>query len=110
MIYFITLRELVHFKLFKSKILLFFDSTDHTFTPKQIWVWVLGMGVIPTPKTHNQNPNNLGMKPETQTQNQTILGMKPKTKPKPKFFFHYFSFFELINVFSFKIFNFEMNS
>ena len=47
-----------------------------------------------------------GFHTQTQTQNQTILGIKHKAKPK--FFFHLF--FELINVFSFKIFNFEMNS
>ena len=53
----------------------------HTFTPKKIWIWVLDIGFIPTPKTHKQNHKNLGMKP----------------KPKPIFFL----FFKLFNVFSF---------
>ena len=52
----------------------------HTFTPQKSWVWVLGMGFIPTSKTHTQNPNNLSMKPKTK--NPTFFGMKPKPKPK----------------------------
>ena len=39
-------------------------SHKHTFKPKHYWVRVLGLSLIPTPKTYTQNPKNLGMEPD----------------------------------------------
>ena len=63
--------------------------SDHTFTPKKILVWVLGMGFITTPKNITHNPKKMGMKSQDpKSQNLIILGMKPK----PNYFFHFLNY------------------
>ena len=46
---------------------------NHTFIPKKIWVWVLGLGMGFIPKPIPKTPPKIGY--ETHTQTQVILGV-----------------------------------
>ena len=51
-------------KSFKLGQILKFDTIiNHTFTPKKMWIWALGLGFMPI-LTCSQNPKILDMKPK----------------------------------------------